>query len=127
MDTAAIAHERHISLTSFKRDGTAISTPVWCARDNGSLLVFSEANSWKVRRIRHNSHVRVAPSNARGKLRGPAVDADAAIIEDTADVETLLGRKYGWLWHAYNFLMAATRRLRRQPPPQSVTIKLTLR
>ncbi|HAM02471.1 MAG TPA: PPOX class F420-dependent oxidoreductase [Acidimicrobiaceae bacterium] len=127
MDAATIARERHISLTSFKRDGTPVSTPVWCAKENGSLLVFSEANSWKVKRIRHDPHVQIAPSSARGSPHGPAVDGDALILEDTAEVETLLARKYGWMWPACNRLTVLTRRLRRQSPPKSVTIKITLR
>jgi hypothetical protein len=53
--------------------------PVWCAADNGILLVFSEADSWKVKRIRRDAHVRLAPCSARGKPRGPAVDADASL------------------------------------------------
>lgn len=127
MDTATIAGERHISLTTFKRDGTPVSTPVWCANENGSVLVISEANSWKVKRIRHDPHVQVAPSSARGTPHGPALEGDAVITEDTAEVETLLARKYGWLWPTYGFLTAFIRRLRRQPRPESVTIKITLR
>jgi hypothetical protein len=70
--------QRHLN----KRDGTPVSVPVWCAADNGSLLVFSEADSWKVRRIRRDAHVRLAPCSARGRPRGPAVDADASLVED---------------------------------------------
>ena len=45
MDNAALATEPFVSITTFKRDGTPVSVPVWCAADNGSLLVFSEADS----------------------------------------------------------------------------------
>ncbi|MDE3086443.1 MAG: PPOX class F420-dependent oxidoreductase [Acidobacteriota bacterium] len=127
LDSDALAGASFISLTSFKRDGSAVSTPVWCAGEDRALLVFTEANSGKVKRIRHDPHVRVALSSARGRLRGPAVDADAVIVEETARVKELLAGKYGWIWSAYNFLMATTRRIRHQAPPEAVTVKITLR
>lgn len=124
----ALAQEPFISVATFRRDGTPVATPVWCAADNGSVLVFTEANSGKVKRIRRDSHVRVAPCGARGKPHGPALDADAEIIDgDTARVEALLARKYRWVWPGYKLLMAAVRRIRRQPPPTTVTISITLR
>jgi PPOX class probable F420-dependent enzyme len=113
-------------VTTFKRDKTAVATPVWCVGKNGSLLVFSEADSGKVKRIRHDPHVTVAPCSFRGKPRGPAIEADATVAGGT-EVEALLARKYGWMWRGYNLLMAAVRRLRRQVPPDSVAIKITLR
>jgi uncharacterized protein len=125
--TAALAEERFVSVTTFKRDGTPVSVPVWCAGENGTLLVFSEANSWKVKRIRRDPHVRVAPCSARGKPHGPAVDADATIVEDTSLVEALLAQKYRRVWPAYTRAMAAVRRLKHQAEPESVTIRITPR
>jgi PPOX class probable F420-dependent enzyme len=107
-----------------------VSVPVWCAADNGSLLVFSEADSWKVKRIRRDAHVRLAPCSARGTPRGPAVDADATIIEETTRIRALLAKKYPWAWPAYRALMAVTaaiRRLRRQAPSPWLTIRITPR
>jgi PPOX class probable F420-dependent enzyme len=125
-DAAALARERFISITTFKRDGTPVATPVWCAGENGSLLVYSEADSGKVKRIRRDRDISVAPCTARGKPLGPAVQAHATIIDDTARVEALLAAKYGWVWAAYNRLMAGVRRVRRQAPPKAVTIRITL-
>ena len=49
---AALADERYISLTTFKRDGSPVSTPVWVTSDDGRrLLVWSGARTWKVRRV----------------------------------------------------------------------------
>jgi PPOX class probable F420-dependent enzyme len=130
MDNAALATEPFVSITTFKRDGTPVSVPVWCAADNGTLLVFSEADSWKVKRIRRDPHVRLAPCSARGTPRGPAVDADASLVEETTTVKALLARKYGWAWRGYRALMvvtAAVRRLRRQLPAAWLTIRITPR
>jgi PPOX class probable F420-dependent enzyme len=130
MDSAALATEPFVNITTFKRDGTPVSVPVWCAADNGTLLVFSEADSWKVKRIRRDPHVRLAPCSARGTPRGPAVDADASLLEETTTVEALLAQKYGWAWRGYRTLMVSTaliRRLRRQLPTPWLTIRITLR
>jgi PPOX class probable F420-dependent enzyme len=125
--TTVLAEEPFINVTTFKRDGTAVPTPVWCAGKNGSLLVFTEADSGKVKRIRHDPHVTVAPCSFRGTPRGPAAEADATVGGGTEEVEALLARKYGWMWRGHNLLMAAVRRLRRQAQPDSVTVKITLR
>ena len=130
MDNAALAEEPFVSITTFKRDGTPVSVPVWCAAENRTLLVFSEADSWKVKRIRRDPHVRLAPCSARGTPRGPAVDADARLVAETTTVQALLARKYGWAWRGYRALMfftATVRRLRRQLPTPWLTIKITLR
>ncbi len=126
-NSTTLAKEPFISVTTFKRDGTAVATPVWCVGENGTLLVYTEANSGKVKRIRHNAHVTVAPCSARGEPRGPAVEADATVIAGSEEVAALLSRKYGWMWRGYNLGMAAVRWLRRQAQPDSVTIKITLR
>jgi PPOX class probable F420-dependent enzyme len=126
-DPTTLATEPFINVTTFKRDGTAVATPVWCVGKNGALLVFTEADSGKVKRIRHDPHVRIAPCSFRGTPRGSAVEADATVVDDTDEVEALIARKYGWMWRGYNLLMAALRWLRRQARPDSVTIKITLR
>ena len=122
-----VANERYVSITTFKRDGTPVSTPVWVAADDGTLLVRSEANSWKVKRIRRDAHVRIAPCNARGITRGEPVDADATIVEETATVSKLLARKYGLIFRAFELFTATVRRLRRRAPSPSVTIRIVPR
>ena len=127
MTTTELANEQFVSITTFKRDGTPVSTPVWVAGENGNLLVISEADSWKVKRIRRDGHVLIAPCSARGTPRGDAVDADATLDSDTAAVEKLLAQKYGWMYRAYTRISALSRRLRRQATPTGVTIRITPR
>jgi len=87
---------KYLSLTSFMRDGTGVATPVWFVSDNDHLLVETDADSYKVKRIRRDAHVRIAPCDARGRVRGQPLDADAKILpEDERErVERLLARKY---------------------------------
>lgn len=91
-----LKRSRYISLTTFKRDGTPVATPVWVVSDDGErLLVWSAAKTWKVRRIRRNPDVLVARSNFRGKERGERVRATARLIDDPG-IDELLRQKYGW-------------------------------
>ena len=123
MNISRLASEEFVSITTFKRDGTPVSTPVWVA----DLLVISEADSWKVKRIRHDHHVRIAPCSARGAVRGEAIDAEATLDPETGTVEDLLARKYGWKYRAYMRFSVLARRLRGRPAPAGVTIRITPR
>ena len=78
---------RYLSLTSFKRDGSAVATPVWFVCDGRRLFALTDLHSAKVRRIRHNPHVLVAPCGPSGKLRGEPVPARAEVLTATADLE----------------------------------------
>lgn len=93
---ADLARERYVSLTTFKRDGTPVSTPVWTVSDDGRrLLVWSGASTWKVRRIRRDPRVLVAASSFRGRERGARLQGTARIVDEPA-IGALLRRKYGW-------------------------------
>jgi len=90
-----LADERYISLTTFRRDGSEVSTPVWVVSDDGRrLLVWTGSQTWKVKRIRREPRVLVAPSTFRGRERGPRAEGSARIIEGF-DVKPLIRRKYG--------------------------------
>jgi PPOX class probable F420-dependent enzyme len=99
-----LKNRRYISLTTFKRDGTPVSTPVWVVSDDGErLLVWSAAKTWKVRRIQRDPRVLVAPSNFRGKERGERLEAAARVIA-YPQIDELLRRKYGWQKRALDWL-----------------------
>jgi len=97
---AQFAAAKYISLETFRKTGVGVRTPVWFAADPAAPQVFylySEADAGKVKRIRNNAHVRVAPCDIRGNLRGAWVDGEARIV-DSAEAEkaqNLLRRKYG--------------------------------
>jgi PPOX class probable F420-dependent enzyme len=105
---------RYISLLSFKRDGGGVETPVWAAPLDGKLVIFTAADSYKVKRIRRNSAVRVARCTARGNLLGPWHDGVCAIAEDPsrqAAIMAALRRKYGWQLRILNFFSTLARRI----------------
>src|SRR5207244_4481046 len=95
---AAPAGEKYIRLTTYRKDGTEASTPVWVVSDDGRrLLVWTGAATWKVRRIRRDPRVRVTASDARGQPKGEPVDGTARLLGADAEelVMGLLNRKYG--------------------------------
>ncbi len=87
---------KYLSLISFKRDGTGVATPVWFVIENGRLLVKTDAQSFKVKRVRRNSTVMIAPCSPSGRLRGAPVPAQAELLpqSDIDHVDQLLARKY---------------------------------
>lgn len=93
-----LARARYISLTTFRKDGTPVATPVWLVSEGGYLQVLTKATTGKVKRLRNNSRVTLAPCDARGGLQGDPVDATATIIEDpelVARTEQLIRSRYG--------------------------------
>jgi len=96
---APFVGQRYLNLESVKRDGTSIQTPVWFAEEQGVLYVYTLAHAGKVKRIRRNPRVRIAPCTMRGTMIGPWVEADASIVDATtaAHGHALLRHKYGWM------------------------------
>ena len=91
--------ERYVSLATFRKDGTEVRTPVWIAAAEGVPVVYTNATSWKVKRIRNNGKVRLAPCAARGDIRGDWVDATARVVDDDAGRDRGIQAfvdKYGW-------------------------------
>ena len=119
-----LADEAFISLTTFRRDGNPASTPVWVAGEDGRLLVLSDADTWKVKRIRRDGHVRVAPCGATGKVRGEVLEGQATILADKTRVKALEARKYGLVYRVIRLSKEISHRLRRQPAPEEVTIEI---
>lgn len=89
----------YVSLATFRRHGAEVATPVWIAGQHGQYFVFSEGRAGKVRRLRNNPAVRLAPCDFRGRLRGEWRDGSARIVDDAATLATAyaaLHGKYGW-------------------------------
>lgn len=88
---------KYLLVTSYRRDGTPVATPVWVVRDGAALGVWTAADSWKVKRIRRRPDVVVGPCDVRGRPTGGQVPATAR-IGDAATAERyrgLIARKYG--------------------------------
>ncbi|MDO3649519.1 PPOX class F420-dependent oxidoreductase [Nocardia mangyaensis] len=88
----------YVLLTTFRKDGSPVGTPVWAVAREDKLYVWTVTDSWKVKRIRRNAEVTVQPCNARGAAHGAVVQGSARILDatETAQVRSALRRKY-WL------------------------------
>ena len=87
----------YVLLTTFKRDGTPVPTPVWVVRHGDELRVWTAPNAGKVKRIRRSAKVQIAPCGMRGKPYGASVDAIATLLPPSAADQVLdaLVQKYG--------------------------------
>jgi PPOX class probable F420-dependent enzyme len=119
---AQFGDHKYISLETFKRSGQGVKTPVWFVLHGGVLYVYTEADSWKVKRIRNNPRVRAALCTMRGQVTGPWADGTAAIIQgdERRAADQLLSRKY-IVKRLFNWLTRITGReramIRIQPAP----------
>lgn len=93
-----IAGQKYISLTTFRKNGTAVPTPVWFGEEDGKLYVMTRSDMGKTKRIRNNQQVRVAPCTMRGKVTGPEFPATARLLppEEFPSARKTITRKY-WL------------------------------
>lgn len=102
-----LGKEQFVLIESFKRNGEGVKTPVWVVGRGDVLWAWTNDNSWKVRRIRHNGRARLAPCDSRGNVLGAWVDVSARVIDDVADelaMRKLLKQKYGWMFSLFAFV-----------------------
>jgi PPOX class probable F420-dependent enzyme len=91
-----IHHQKYISLTTFRKTGAAVATPVWFGEQDDKLYVMTRSDMGKTKRIRNNPQVRVAPCTMRGKVTGPEFAAHARLLppEEFARARQPIDRKY---------------------------------
>ena len=101
---ADVSAAKYILLTTFTKDGRPKSTPIWAAPDGDRLLVITEADSWKVKRIRNTPRVTLAACDMRGNPKSEPVEASAAILEpsETENVYRAIGKRYGIVGKVFN-------------------------
>jgi uncharacterized protein len=93
-----LARSRYVLLTSFRRNGAPMATPVWAARRDGELWVWTNPDAGKVKRIRRNPQVLLQPCSVRGVPVGDPVSGQARVVPpaESAEIFDVLIRKYGW-------------------------------
>ena len=117
-DLEALFPGRYLSVTSFKRDGTGVATPVWFVSDAGRLFALTDLHSAKVRRMRRDPRVLVASCRADGKLRTAPVPAHAELLTATPELECvqkLLLERYKLSYRMVMLFYRLGRRVRGRP------------
>jgi len=95
---AELAAERYVLLSTYRRSGEAVATPVWIARRGDELVVWTERNAGKVKRIRNDSRVELTACDVRGRpSNGKTVVGRARLLDDAESrrVREAIARKYG--------------------------------
>ncbi|MFI1659941.1 PPOX class F420-dependent oxidoreductase [Streptomyces sp. NPDC020472] len=102
MIPAELRQARYISLTTYRKDGTPVPTPVWFAAEGDELYVWTRIDSWKVKRLRRDARVVVAACDVRGRIADGATHLEGTGRLLDADglkaVRKRLARKYTWQW-----------------------------
>jgi PPOX class probable F420-dependent enzyme len=125
-DRTAVLTAQYVALTTYRRDGTPVTTPVWAAAEGESLYLFSNAAAGKVKRLRNSSRAAIAPCTATGKVTGAQLPAEAFNLasDQMPKVWRLLMKKYGVaarLFVAYD----RVRGLLRMQPSAGIEVRLT--
>ena len=113
----ALGDEQYVLLTTTRRSGAAVPTPVWIARDGEALIVTTGADSGKVKRLRHTPRVTLQACDRAGRPHdgAPVLTAHATVVEDDAARERLdevFLEKYGAQYRAIRALGRARGRSR---------------
>lgn len=96
----AAGRRRYVALTTYRRSGVAVTTPVWVAASSEGLVVTTGARTGKAKRLRNDPRVELQECSARGRVRpgAPRVAGRAEVVSDPAEQARLgvpLARKYG--------------------------------
>jgi len=111
------ARERYVSLATFRRNGAEVRTPIWFAVIDQRLWMMTGGDTGKVKRLRNNPRVRVAPSDVRGIVHGSWRDGTARIAADPreiAEARAMLRAKYGWQATLLDVVSRLSGRIRRR-------------
>lgn len=124
-DFSRFRKEEFLSLETYRKNGETIKSPMWFAQDNDALYLWTMADTSKVKRIRNNPNVNIAPCKRMGEVTGEWMTAHATIDDSpimVAQVEAMLLKKIGLFFRIFRFIDAIRDR---QKNSHRICIKLT--
>ena len=100
-----------MNITTYKKDGSGVATPVWFVDHDGKIFMMTDAASWKIKRIKNNSNVLLAPSTYSGEETGERVAGVAKLLDQETgeDARRYLVKKYKLQFHFF-YLMGRLRK-----------------
>src|SRR2546421_11158640 len=122
-----LGREQCIALTTFRKSGEAVTTPVWFAESLGAIYVETHGDAWKLKRLRHSARVTLAPCTYSGKVTGSVSEGNARILtesEESTAASAALAMKYGRMRSLYHFVRNARRMLQRKAKAAIVYIAI---
>jgi hypothetical protein len=124
-DFSRFRKEEFLSLETYRKNGETIKSPMWFAQDNDALYLWTMADTSKVKRIRNNPHVNIAPCKRMGEVTGEWMTAHATIDDSpimVAQIEAMLLKKIGLFFRIFRFIDAIRDR---QKNSHRICIKLS--
>jgi len=91
-----LLRSRGLLLTTFKRDGTPVATPVWPFAFDGRLMASTRDKAWKLKRMHNDPRVLVATCTQRGKPTGPTYEARARILDPSEAGSAMRAKRRRW-------------------------------
>jgi PPOX class probable F420-dependent enzyme len=94
-----LSKHKYISIETYRKNGTGVRTPVWFVVSQGLIYFRTDAKSGKVKRIRNNPHVKIAPCNMGGNVEGDWYEGNAKFSDQAESMIafSLINKKYGLL------------------------------
>jgi PPOX class probable F420-dependent enzyme len=99
--------QNYLNIETLRKSGQSVKTPVWFVQDGETFFVWTQENAGKAKRIRNNGAVRIAPCTSSGEVLGEWITARAQTNEAPeaiSDLEKLMKKKYGIMFHIFGFL-----------------------
>ena len=118
----SLGDEKYLALTTFKRDGTPITTAVWAAPiDDGKIGFWTSSSSGKAKRLAHTSKVTIQPCDSRGRVKPGTSPVDATAVLVTGPqlegISTKIRAKYGVMCSITKFLAKVGGIIKRKKQP----------
>lgn len=125
--TRSLADEQYVSFTTFRKNGTAVPTPVWIAPDGERLAFLTEGDAGKVKRLRNNSRVELTPCDLRGRVKegAPTSTGNAVVSADPAEVKRVrevMAAKYGLQAKVFGWVEAIASRVGVKTTPRAAVV-----
>lgn len=124
----SLGKQKYLNLTTFRRTGAAVATPVWFVWLEDTVYIYTAATAGKVKRIRHHPQVQVAVCTMRGRVKGPTITGVARIVtdpEEQARAKAALDAKY-WLARRLLRLLSRTNHLLQRSKPADPIVYLAV-
>jgi PPOX class probable F420-dependent enzyme len=123
-----LAESRYVRLTTYRADGTPVSTPVWVTREGDKLYVYTQDTTGKAKRLAEDQHVAIAPSDWRGKPTGADVPGLARLLDpvESRRAKERLIAKYKGEYKFFQVFGDLANKVKRKDKPDEVGIEITL-
>ena len=119
--------EKYMSLTTFRKSGEAVITPMWFAESRGTIYAETGVNAGKLKRIRQMERVTLAACTMSGKVTGSEFEGQARLVSEVQEMNVArvaLSKKYGLTRSVYYFLLNILSTMRRKPQTNLVYIAI---